>query len=140
MLEMLKERKAALKAEGKKGFTLMEMLIVIAIIAILIAIAIPLFTSQLNAARVATDEANIRSGYAVATATVLSDNIKTDTTWTLQADASISETASSGYTTQGNNDAQVTIGSTSGLTWSAGQTVTYTYTASSNTVTISISS
>ena len=64
MLEMLKERKAALEAQGKKGFTLMEMLIVIAIIAILIAIAIPLFTSQLNAAKQATDESNGRALYA----------------------------------------------------------------------------
>ena len=68
MLEMLKERKAALEAQGKKGFTLMEMLIVIAIIAILIAIAIPLFTSQLNAANDARDEANARSIYALVTA------------------------------------------------------------------------
>lgn len=68
MLEMLKERKAALEAQGKKGFTLMEMLIVIAIIAILIAIAIPLFTSQLNAAKDAQDEANARSIYALVTA------------------------------------------------------------------------
>lgn len=64
MLEMLKERKAALEAQGKKGFTLMEMLIVIAIIAILIAIAIPLFTQQLNAAKAATDESNARALYA----------------------------------------------------------------------------
>ena len=47
------------KMKNKKGFTLMEMLIVVAIIAILIAIAIPTFASSLNKARVATDEANI---------------------------------------------------------------------------------
>lgn len=64
MLEMLKERKAALEAQGKKGFTLMEMLIVIAIIAILIAIAIPLFTQQLDAAKGAADESNARALYA----------------------------------------------------------------------------
>ncbi|HAM14858.1 MAG TPA: hypothetical protein DCP91_03140 [Eggerthellaceae bacterium] len=66
MLDMLKERKAALEAQGQKGFTLMEMLIVIAIIAILIAIAIPIFTSQLENARDATSIANIRSAYAEA--------------------------------------------------------------------------
>ena len=68
MLEMLKERKAALEAQGKKGFTLMEMLIVIAIIAILIAIAIPVFTAQLESANDATTAANLRSAYAEATA------------------------------------------------------------------------
>lgn len=40
---------------NKKGFTLMEMLIVVAIIAILIAVAIPVFSAQLHKARVATD-------------------------------------------------------------------------------------
>ena len=49
---------------NKKGFTLMEMLIVVAIIAILIAIAIPVFSAQLHKARVATDWANLRSFYA----------------------------------------------------------------------------
>ena len=52
------------KLTNKKGFTLMEMLIVVAIIAILVAIAIPTFNSSLNKARVATDEANLRAAYA----------------------------------------------------------------------------
>ena len=56
------------KLKNSKGFTLMEMLIVVAIIAILIAIAIPSFTSQLEKARESADIANIRSAYAEAMA------------------------------------------------------------------------
>ena len=52
--------------KNNKGFTLMEMLIVVAIIAILIAIMIPTFTAQLEKAREATDAANIRAAYAEA--------------------------------------------------------------------------
>lgn len=52
------------KKNNKKGFTLMEMLIVVAIIGILIAIAIPTFTKSLNEAKKATDEANLRAYYA----------------------------------------------------------------------------
>ncbi|WP_049945065.1 type IV pilin protein [Butyrivibrio sp. AC2005] len=48
----------------KKGFTLAELLIVVAIIAVLVAIAIPTFTNQLEKAREATDAANIRALYA----------------------------------------------------------------------------
>lgn len=50
--------------ENKKGFTLAELLIVVAIIAVLVAISIPIFTSQLEKSREAVDEANIRSAYA----------------------------------------------------------------------------
>lgn len=53
-----------MKKNNNKGFTLMEMLIVVAIIAVLVAIAIPVFTNQLEKAREATDAANIRSAYA----------------------------------------------------------------------------
>ena len=63
---------------NKKGFTLAELLIVIAIIAILIAIAIPVFGAQLENARRQADHANLRSAYAeVQTINVLGaeDNI-----------------------------------------------------------------
>ena len=42
-----------------KGFTLAELLIVVAIIAVLTAIAIPVFTTQLEKSREATDVANV---------------------------------------------------------------------------------
>ena len=53
-----------MKKMNKKGFTLAELLIVVAIIAVLVAIAIPVFTAQLEKSREATDLANVRSAYA----------------------------------------------------------------------------
>ena len=63
-----------LKKMNKKGFTLAELLIVVAIIAVLVAISIPIFSSQLEKAKEATDMANIRSAYAEVVAAYLGDS------------------------------------------------------------------
>lgn len=62
---------------GKKGFTLAELLIVVAIIGVLVAISIPIFTSQLKKARLATNQANARAAYAAAMAWYI-ENSDTD--------------------------------------------------------------
>lgn len=67
-----------MKKNNNKGFTLMEMLIVVAIIAVLVAIAIPVFTNQLEKSREATDAANIRSAYAEVMACAMTNATKTD--------------------------------------------------------------
>lgn len=99
------------KLRSKKGFTLMEMLIVVAIIAILVAIAIPAFNSSLNKARLATDEANIRAAYAEAMVNFLDKN-------------SAEEVESTAVTTIGKNtDAALKIGGIAAGIWDKGATV-----------------
>ncbi|MEE1377163.1 MAG: prepilin-type N-terminal cleavage/methylation domain-containing protein [Oribacterium sp.] len=61
------------KKLNKKGFTLAELLVVVAIIGVLVAISIPIFTSQLEKAREATDAANIRAAYAEVAADALDE-------------------------------------------------------------------
>lgn len=49
---------------NNKGFTLAELLIVVAIVAVLVSIAIPMFWTQLEKARERNDVANARSAYS----------------------------------------------------------------------------
>ena len=63
-------RRAA-KVNNRKGFTLAELLIVVAIIAVLIVVAIPIFVNQLEKSREASDLANVRSAYAEVMASVI---------------------------------------------------------------------
>ena len=63
-----------MKMRNRKGFTLAELLIVVAIIAVLVAIAIPVFTAQLEKSREATDIANVRAAYATLVTDYLDNN------------------------------------------------------------------
>ena len=62
-----------LRAQG--GFTLAELLIIVAIIGVLVAISIPILWPRLEGSRESTDVANLRSAYAAATAAVLAGKV-----------------------------------------------------------------
>ena len=132
------------RTKNSKGFTLMEMLIVVAIIAVLVAIAIPTFNSSLNKARVATDEANIRSGYASVMSEIMLNqvddptNTTTAITYWLLKDGTVemgpNNTAVEGaYVCKGDSSKIFTGGKTpeiAGRTvanWSSGKHIAYVY-------------
>ena len=128
--------------KNEKGFTLMEMLIVVAIIAVLVAIAIPTFKSSLDKARVATDTANIRAGYAAAMTEMLLNDAETITgTYYLKSDGTVTTTQNDGdYRTLAKNDTAVAIAGqkpadAAGYTWDKGQSVTYTFASGALTIT-----
>ncbi len=62
-----------LKRKNKKGFTLAELLIVVAIIAVLVAIAVPLFVGALDNAKEQTFNANKRALKAAAAIALLEE-------------------------------------------------------------------
>ena len=66
------------KIKANEGFTLAELLIVVAIIAVLVAVSIPIFTSQLEKARESTDVANFRAAKAELIAKYLSEDGQID--------------------------------------------------------------
>jgi prepilin-type N-terminal cleavage/methylation domain-containing protein len=59
---------------NNKGFTLAELLIVVAIIAVLVAISIPIFSKQMEKSREAVDLANLRSAYAAGRYQLMENN------------------------------------------------------------------
>ena len=68
MKEMIKKMR-----EERGGFTLAELLVVVAIVAVLVAIAVPLFSSSLSSAEDAVQKANERSVKAEVTTGYLAD-------------------------------------------------------------------
>lgn len=108
----------------------MEMLIVVAIIAVLVAVAIPTFTSALNKAKAGTDLANIRSGYAAAQLEVMT--VGGTGPYYLNDDGSVSTTSGTYKTKGSSDDADKTakVGGNfavgSDVTWSKEKSIKYT--------------
>ena len=72
-----------MKKMNKKGFTLIEMLVVIAIIAVLVAIVIPTVGNATEKAKEAADAANIRAAIAEVTTNALGNGTAEDVTVTM---------------------------------------------------------
>ena len=135
------------KMKNSKGFTLMEMLIVVAIIAVLVAVMIPVMTNALEKSREAADLANTRSAYAQllvcglteedpkdydnATVTYTRTGDKNDYTYTAVVQLTQKQ---SGWKTAGAADA--VAGITSSGEPGADGTATVTYTSKDGKVTI----
>lgn len=111
------------RKRNRKGFTLAELLIVVAIIAVLVAIAIPVFTSQLEKSREATDKANLRAAYAeqmtwiltwdgTATPTPITVNVKqTQANWQSDANSTTTKIA------DGTSASGIDVTAKTGGTW-----------------------
>lgn len=88
-----------MRKNNRKGFTLAELLIVVAIIAVLVAVAIPVFSAQLEKARDSTDQANIRSAYAELSAALISNTAADDVLADVQKGKTFTwASATDGYT------------------------------------------
>lgn len=138
--------------KNRKGFTLMEMLIVVAIIAILVIIAIPTFNSALAKARAATDLANIRSGYAAAQVEAMTEGIKgagagkNSVEYYLQKDGTVAAMGTNDYTCVGAAKNAGTTDSTlvggvvkaADIGWEKDNKIKYTVTENTQDGTISV--
>ena len=89
------------KKLNKKGFTLAELLVVVAIIGVLVAVSIPIFTSQLRKAKVATDQANARAGKAAAVAAALEAQTEGGSTYYYNAATGVAVADQSGIKAYG---------------------------------------
>ena len=112
------------KIREKKGFTLAELLIVVAIIGVLVAISIPIFTSQLEKSRDAVTLSNIRAAYAQAQTAELTESSDTTNGVTYTKTTNGSTVKVEGVVSKGtqeglNNLDQLPFGEKVKTTWTA---------------------
>jgi type IV pilus assembly protein PilA len=137
MEKMIRTRKDQLQKRGVKGFTLMEMLIVVAIIAVLVAIAIPIFTAQLNKAKESADAANARSMYAVLAAAYMSGDTATTDNSTISANSTITITVTNDDSTTTTNSFEFSSVVTAGKVTAGGSDTSPSVSVTTNGTTYS---
>lgn len=85
------------KMKKKDGFTLIEMLVVIAIIVILVAISVPAVSGALEKARVAADAANLQAAKSVALLKEMENTSLTDTLYYNPTDGTLENAKADAY-------------------------------------------
>ncbi len=114
------------KKKNKKAFTLIELIVVIAIIGVLIAILVPTMTGFVNDARVATANANARTIYSVAQAQA---TFNQTTTGTAVADGTYNESSTDAFSTAVRSQVgDLATGATYTITVAGGAVTAVTYT------------
>lgn len=122
-----------MKKNNKKGFTLAELLIVVAIIAVLVAIAIPVFTAQLEKSRDATTIANVRSAYAEAMAKYMSgDSVGADSVDVAISSVIFQTAQANSWSGQAANLPFTGLSDPGDITKATGKTVTFTFKTDDN--------
>lgn len=106
------------KTMGNKGFSLVELIVVIAIMVVLVAVLAPVFTKYIEQSRRATDISN---------ANAIAEAVLTDA-----ADGTITGDVTSQVVSSGNPTAIKSNPVTKGDAVSAGQSFYYTYTKDTN--------
>lgn len=101
-------------AQGRGGFTLMEILIVIAVVGVLVAIAIPVLGSQMERARLAADQSNVRSGKAAAVAQYAMTGMDTEKKYYYNANTGSVQESSAGIVGYGQSSVNDTTGEKTG--------------------------
>ena len=117
--------------KNNKGFTLAELLIVVAIIAVLVAVAIPVFTTQLEKSRDATSVANLRAAYADAMSEYLVSD-EAGTTTTIDKDVDIQTGQANSWSGQATNLPFTAPDDPGSITTKTKKTVTFTFTAAAD--------
>lgn len=92
------------------GFTLAELLVVVAIIGILVAVSIPIFSSQTEKAKVATDQANMRAAKVAAVAQYLTDGATGEKTYYYDAADGTVKDSSTGIAGYGKSTSNIKDG------------------------------
>lgn len=94
----------------KTGFSLAELLVVVAIIAVLIAVSIPIFTALTAKSRASADMANLRSAKAAASNKYLSEQPAGVTTYYYDAESgkvTTSQATAASFAGYGKSDVQI---------------------------------